>query len=308
MLKKGDNMQLIETIDVCKSFKNKKVIDKINLSVEPGDIYGFLGQNGAGKTTTIRMVLGLIRPDSGTINLCGYNIKNNLKEALSNVGAIVETPTFHTYMSAYENLKLTARLFPNINENRIMEVLDIVGLKSRLRDKVKVYSLGMKQRLGIARALLCNPKLMVLDEPTNGLDPQGMKEIRDLITNLSKDKSINFFVSSHLLHEIEQICNKVGIIKEGNLVVQGNVRELLNTDYERIEIIVQDRKSTINVLKQASFVKEIKDSGKNIEVIISKGEKINLNQYLVSKNIIIEQLLVRENSLEEYFFKLTGGV
>jgi len=217
---------LLQTRNLTKSFGDKTVIDRLNLHVRKGDIYGFLGRNGQGKTTAIRLVTGLIFPDSGDVVIDGHNLRQDFKRAIANVGAIVETPSFYGYLSGYDNLKLMANLVPGIHKDRIDEVLDMVRLSRRARDKVRTYSLGMKQRLGIANALLGHPKLIILDEPTNGLDPQGMKEIKEMIVQLAAEKRITFFISSHLLHEVEQICNRVGMIHNGTLLVEATVDEL----------------------------------------------------------------------------------
>lgn len=217
---------LLEVRNLSKTFGGRKIIDNLNLRVMKGDIYGFLGRNGQGKTTTIRLITGLIFPDSGDVIIDGYNLRNDFKKAISKVGAIVESPSFYGYLSGYDNLRLMANLVPGIKKGRIEEVLEIVRLSSRAKDKVKTYSLGMKQRLGIANALLNNPKLVILDEPTNGLDPQGIKEIKEMIIQLASEKDITFFISSHLLHEVEQICNRVGIIDNGKLLREAGIMEL----------------------------------------------------------------------------------
>lgn len=217
---------LLATRNLTKSFGGRKIIDKLNLHVVKGDIYGFLGRNGQGKTTTIRLITGLIFPDSGDVIIDGHNLRNDFKKAISNVGANVESPSFYGYLSGYDNLKLMANLVPGIKKGRIDEVLEIVRLSSRANDKVKTYSLGMKQRLGIANALLSSPKLIILDEPTNGLDPQGMKEIKEMIVQLASERNITFFISSHLLHEVEQICSRVGIIDNGKLLREASIVEL----------------------------------------------------------------------------------
>ncbi len=217
---------LLQTRNLTKSFGGRKIIDNLNLQVMKGDIYGFLGRNGQGKTTTIRLITGLIFPDSGDVIIDGHNLRSDFKKAISNVGAIVESPSFYGYLSGYDNLKLMANLVPGIKRDRIDEVLEIVRLSPCAKDKVKTYSLGMKQRLGIANALLSSPKLIILDEPTNGLDPQGMKEIKEMIVQLVSEKDITFFISSHMLHEVEQICNRVGIIDNGKLLSEASIVEL----------------------------------------------------------------------------------
>ncbi len=298
---------LLETRGLCKTFRKRKVIDDLNLKVEQGDIYGFLGPNGSGKTTTIRMILGLVFPDSGDVLIDNHNVKTDFKKAVAPVGAIVENPTFYTYLSAYDNLRMMANLIPGIGEERVNEVLETVGLKDRAKDKVKTYSLGMKQRLGIANALLGNPSIIILDEPTNGLDPQGMKEIKEMIIQLAAEKSITFFISSHLLNEVEQICTKVGIIKEGKLLAEGNVKELLSAEFEELEIYTADFQKAKDILTASDFVKGVEESKNGVIVKIDKGNFSKLNQLLVNGGVEVNSIVQINNSLEKYFFEVTEG-
>ncbi|MGY3751169.1 ATP-binding cassette domain-containing protein [Vagococcus acidifermentans] len=217
---------LLETKNLTKSFHRRTVVEDIDIKVYKGDIYGFLGRNGQGKTTIIRMLTGLVYPDKGTVTFSGYDLKDDFKNAINQVGAMVESPSFYGYLSGYNNLKLIANLIPGLEKGHIMEVLSIVGLENRAKDKVSTYSLGMKQRLGIANALLGNPQLIILDEPTNGLDPQGMMEIEELILYLAREKNITFFISSHLLHHMQNICNRIGIIHGGKLVTEDRIENL----------------------------------------------------------------------------------
>ncbi|SHI02988.1 ABC transporter ATP-binding protein [Clostridium intestinale] len=214
-----------------KNIGRRKIIQDLSFEVNKGDICGFLGPNGAGKTTTIRMITGLIKATSGEITISGKNIVSNRGEALENLGAIVESPIFFPYMSGRKNLQNLARLNKGMERkkqlDKVEEVLEIVGLKDRAKDKVKTYSLGMKQRLGIAQALLNDPEIVILDEPANGLDPMGMKELRELIIMLKETKGITFFISSHLLDELQQVCNKLVLIKEGVLIWTGTTEELI---------------------------------------------------------------------------------
>lgn len=221
---------LIETINLNKFYGKKKAIDNLNLIVEEGDVYGFLGPNGSGKTTTIRMLTGLIFPSSGEIKINGYDIVKDRERALEQIGAVVENPSYYPYLSGYDNLRLLAYFYPKLHKSKIDEVLEIVKLNDRSKDKVKTYSLGMKQRLGIAMALLANPKLIILDEPTNGLDPMGIKEVRELVKKLARERNITFFISSHFLSEVEQMCSKVAILQNGELLVQGDVKELIGNN------------------------------------------------------------------------------
>ena len=222
----SDIMLEIQTLN--KSYRRRKIIDNLHMTVYKGDIYGFLGANGEGKTTTIRMITSLIKADSGDIIINGKSVINCKNEAIRNIGAMVEAPKFYENMSGYENLELMARIMPGISDLDIQNVLDLVGLKDRGRDKFKEYSMGMKQRLGIANALLGDPELIILDEPSNGLDPYGMKEINNLIVSLVKRFDKTFIISSHLLHEMEGICNRIGILHSGKLCIEGEVRALIN--------------------------------------------------------------------------------
>ena len=219
---------MLEIQNLNKSYRRRKIIDNLNMTVYKGDIYGFLGANGEGKTTTIRMITSLIKADSGDIIINGKSVINCKNEAIRNIGAMVEAPKFYENMSGYENLELMARIMPGISDLDIQNVLDLVGLKDRGRDKFKEYSMGMKQRLGIANALLGDPELIILDEPSNGLDPYGMKEINNLIVSLVKSFDKTFIISSHLLHEMEGICNRIGILHSGKLCIEGEVRTLIN--------------------------------------------------------------------------------
>ena len=219
---------MLEIQKLNKSYRKRKIINNLNMTVYKGDIYGFLGANGEGKTTTIRMITSLIKADSGDIIINGKSVINCKNEAIRNIGAMVETPKFYENMSGYENLELMARIMPGISDRDIQNVLDLVGLKDRGRDKFKEYSMGMKQRLGIANALLGDPELIILDEPSNGLDPYGMKEINNLIVSLVKRFDKTFIISSHLLHEMEGICNRIGILHSGKLCIEGEVRTLIN--------------------------------------------------------------------------------
>lgn len=234
-----NNMTVIETINLTKKFKDKTVVDNLTIKVSKGDIYGFLGPNGSGKSTTIKMLLGLIRPTSGTVKINGDEININ-KELLSlNIGAVIETPAFYEDLTAKQNLNLFCNMYPSISKETINEVLKLVNLDQDANKIVKRFSLGMKQRLGIARAFLHNPEIIILDEPTNGLDPYGMREVRELILRLASVEKKTFFISTHLLYEVQQICNKVAIIKNGKLAKECYVKELLentkNNQYNSLE-------------------------------------------------------------------------
>lgn len=298
---------ILKAVKLNKSYGKRIVITDLDIEINKGDIYGFLGPNGAGKTTTIRMILGLIKHNSGSVVINGHNIKTNIKTAISKVGAVVEVPKFYENYSAYSNLKMTKNLYSNVPNIRINEVLELTGLSTRARDKVKTFSLGMKQRLGIARALIHNPELVILDEPTNGLDPQGMKEIRELILKLAKENNITFFISSHLLSEIEHTCNKVGIIKNGKKIVEGYVSDLLNSELESVELTVDKISQTKEVLKDIQYIKSIEEINNNLLVKIDSGYSANLSKLIIENNISLQYLVPKPQSLENFFIETTKG-
>lgn len=298
---------MIEAKELCKSFKGKMIIDNINLIVEKGDVFGFLGPNGSGKTTTIRMLLKLIHADKGNIKIKGYDLKSDFSRAIEKVGAVVETPKFHSYLSGHKNLELMANIMNSVSKDSVDEVLKAVGLADRSKDKVKTYSLGMKQRLGIANALLKEPELVILDEPTNGLDPQGMKEIRDLVLKLASEKGITFFISTHLLHEVEQICNKVAVLNRGRIMAQGKVKDLLDSDCETLEVCTSSTDKVMHIINNMDYIKGVEKSARGIFVKIEKGYSARLNYLLVSNSIDVEYLIPHNQSLETFFIELVNG-
>lgn len=220
--------KVLEIKNLFKSYGKRKIINNLNMTVFKGDVYGFLGANGEGKTTTIRMITSLIRSDYGEILINEKSVIKNRDQAIKNIGAMVESPKFYENLSGYENLKLMAKLIDGTSDEDIYKLLELVGLKDRSKDKFASYSMGMKQRLGIANALLGNPDLIILDEPTNGLDPYGMRDINELIVSLAKTSNKTFIISSHLLHEMEGICNRVGILHNGKLCIEGHVKKLVS--------------------------------------------------------------------------------
>lgn len=288
-----------------KNFRDLRAVNNINFSLEKGDVFGFIGPNGSGKTTTIRMILGLLKADKGNVYINGHSIKDEYYEAVSSVGALVEGPAFYEYMTAEENLECFGSYSKGVTKERINYLLKLVGLSQRGKDKVKEFSLGMKQRLGIAQALLNEPELLILDEPTNGLDPEGIKDIRKLIKDLSND-GVTVFVSSHMLSEIENVCNKILIIKDGNKVVFGNTEELIR-ESGLYEIEAVDNKYLIKVLNTVHNV-SIEDCEGKVKVKF-KGELFpeDLLEVLVKKGVKIRSYSPTNLSLEEYFFNATGG-
>lgn len=295
---------ILKTNNLSKRFKHRLVVSDLNLEVEKGQIFGFLGPNGAGKSTTIRMLLSLIAPTSGNFELFGGDWKTQGKKVYSKVGALVEAPDFYLYLSAERNLKILGELNGWMSRNRIYEVLDIVRLKDRARDKVKSFSHGMRQRLGIAQAIMCKPELIILDEPTSGLDPEGIKEIRDLIVSLSKDLECTVFLSSHILHEIEQVCTHMGIIDHGKLIVQGEVQNLLReTDFFVTEVSTDKPQQALNLLQSEPWVKKVALSDEILKVHLSAECRPKLAECLIRNKIRVSSIIPR-TSLEDYYLSL----
>ncbi len=303
---RGDmNEYILQTRQLGKRYGNRWAVKNLNLEVRRGDVFGFLGPNGAGKSTTIRMVLSLIRPTLGETELFGYPLKSHRSDALRRVGGIVEKPDFYLYLSAYKNLQIIGALTGGADRKRIMEVLDLVGLTRRAADRVKTYSHGMKQRLGIAQALLSDPELVILDEPTNGLDPQGMKEVRDLIVHLSHDKKKTVILSSHLLNEIELVANRMAIINNGELVVQGEVSTLLDEGEKYVLIKAKPREKVESVLKLRKNIDgDYTVNNETFEVKMDFDDISELNKALVRAGVQV-QALIPKRSLEDLFLSMT---
>lgn len=298
---------LLEISHLTKSFGSFTAVDDLSFSVNEGEVYGFLGQNGAGKSTTIRMILSLIKPTAGSISVFGLNIEKNREKILQKTGAVVEKPDLYKYLTAYENMKLFSKLSGvNLGRQELMRQLAVVGLEKRANDKVGVYSQGMKQRLGIAVALVHDPSLIILDEPTNGLDPQGIADIRNLILRLSKDQKKTLLVSSHLLSEIEQIADSMVIIDKGKKVVEGRVSELLNPGKVRMEIITLNNMGTKQLIASSAWAEGLKiSSDEKILVEINKSAVPSLTRFLVENGVELVSLR-SANTLEVYFLSLTS--
>lgn len=290
-----------------KKFSDILAVDDLSLTVLEKDIYGFLGPNGAGKSTSIRMLLSLISKDKGEIKIFNQSLTNNRSKILQRIGALIEKPDFYPYLSAYKNLELLSRYSLNkIEKNRIFEVLDLVGLKERAKSKVKTYSQGMRQRLGIAQSLLHNPDLLILDEPGNGLDPQGTKEIRDLILHLNKDEGKTIFISSHILSEVEQIANRMVILNKGKAIVEGNVADLLNSDNLKVKFVVNDYLKALQVIENTIFKNKLDfHDNHDLKFSLKKNEVGDLNKLFVENGIRVEAINSLRN-LEEYFLEITN--
>ncbi|MGV3273026.1 ABC transporter ATP-binding protein [Bacillus sp. CIS52] len=300
--------EIIKTTNLTKVYGKQKSVDNLNITVNEGDIYGFLGRNGAGKTTTIRMLLGLIKPTHGKIEIFGEDLHANKKDILKRIGSIVEVPGFYGNLTAKENLEINARIVGIHKKNAIEEALEIVGLENETKKLVGKYSLGMKQRLGIARSLLHYPELLILDEPTNGLDPIGIKEMRRLIKTLAEERKITLLISSHILSEIEQLVDHLGIIHEGKLLEETEFDNLRKKNRKFLEFQVSNDDKASMLLEKHFQIFDYEVHGDGIIRIFSHiGQQGAINKLLVQNDIEVLKILMSEDRLEDYFTKLVGG-
>lgn len=296
-------MKVLECKNLKKQVKNKTIVENISFSINKGDIVGLLGPNGAGKTTIIKLILGLIKTNEGTVFINGYNIETDFVKAINKVGAIVESPDLYSYLSGYDNLKIAANNYKNIPRNRILEVAKIVGLDNRIKDKVSTYSLGMKQRLGIAEAIINNPEFLILDEPTNGLDIEGTIEIRNLIKRLSS-QGIAILISSHNLTEIDNLCNRIIAIKNGKIIIDEMIAEFKQISNESSYIFeLNDVENLDKILINYRF--ETVDKNK-IRVYISKEKVSEITRKLLESNYQIYLVKEEKFTSEEAFIKKVG--
>jgi ABC-type multidrug transport system ATPase subunit len=294
-------MDALVTAGLTRRFGSRTAVGDLSLSVKEGDVYGFLGPNGAGKTTAIRCILGLIRPDSGEVSIFGE--RDSVRQRAF-VGAMVETPAFHRWMTAEDNLARAAA-FSGIGREGIDAALERVGLAGRGRDRVGGYSLGMRQRLGIARALLSKPRLLILDEPTNGLDPRGMKEVRDLLAALARDEGITIFISSHLLAEVEQLCTRIGILEHGRLIAEGTPSELAGRQ-QVAEVGAEDREALKAALAAMSIPVLSEGEQGRLRVSLASLSAADLNRGLIDAGVAVNALIPGGRSLEDLFLSLTS--
>lgn len=290
--------------DLCKTIGKKEIIKNLSFELKEGEVFGFLGPNGSGKTTTVRMIVGLIKPTSGDVHIYGYNLKKDFIKAIANIGSIVENPELYPYLSGWENLQQFARMVPGINKDRLQEVVDLVGLQNRIHDLVKTYSLGMKQRLGIAQALLGKPKVLILDEPTNGLDPGGIREMREFIRTLAERDKISILVSSHLLSEIQLMCDRVAIISQGQIIKIDTVEHLL-AEQERVWWKLDPVSIGKQVISKELTIYAEKDGA----LITYYDEEAipSLTEKLVKVGVKVHGIEVKMPTLEDLFIELTGG-
>lgn len=297
---------IIQIERITKRIGAKTIIDQLTFDVPRGEVFGFLGPNGAGKTTTIRMMVGLMSITEGDIRIGGYSIRTHFEQAIRHVGAIVENPEMYKFLSGYHNLVHYARMFPGIGEDRIEEVIALVGMENRIYDKVKTYSLGMRQRLGIAQALLHKPDVLILDEPTNGLDPAGIRELRDHLRKLTREDGISVIVSSHLLSEMELMCDRVAIIQNGKLVDVRLINEYARKDgklHVAFEVASLDQALTL----AAAHSTEAEVAGKDLILMLDREETALWNRRFVEAGIAVYGIRAATKSLEDQFLEMTGS-
>jgi ABC-2 type transport system ATP-binding protein len=302
---KKENDTILRITGLTKRFGTLEAVKNLNLELRRGEVFGFLGPNGAGKSTTVGMILGLITPTAGSIELFGKKLDGNSWPLLRRVGAIIEEPAFYPYMSGRDNLEVLSRAIGGIPKNKIDEVLKRVNLFERAGDHYGNYSMGMKQRLGIASTLLRDPELIILDEPTSGLDPAGTIEVRNLIPELANENRA-VFLCSHLLHEVELVCNRVVIIKQGVVLADSTVQELVSQG-QLLQIKIDDPKQAVDVLKSLSWIKSVKIEEDYLIVDAPKDSASRVNQALAEHHLFASELVNRTVSLESVFLQLTGG-
>ena len=300
-------MNVLEVKDVKKHIGKREIIKGISFSVKEGEIFGFLGPNGAGKTTTIRMLVGLIEPTEGSISIMGHNIKSERELALEKVGAVVESPELYGYLSGMENLMQIARN-RKVPKSDVDEIVELVGLKDRIGDTVRKYSLGMKQRLGLAVALLTKPKLLILDEPTNGLDPSGILDFRDIVKKIARETKTSVFVSSHILGEVQQLCDTVAFTNGGIIKSVESVKsDIEKEDIETIALTVREEEACLEVFKSLDYIKNFTNIENTFNLKIQKGYLPELIFKLAENKIHIEEAYKKHQELEERYMELVEG-
>lgn len=301
-------MKVLEVKGVKKKLGKREIIKGLDLSVNEGEIFGFLGPNGAGKTTTIRMLVGLISPNEGEIVVCGKSVLSEKEQALKNVGAVVENPELYKYLSGRENLMQIARI-RKVSKEEVEELIDLVGLKDRIDDKVRKYSLGMKQRLGLAAALIGNPKLLILDEPTNGLDPSGIIDFRDVVKKAARERGMAVFISSHILSEVQNLCDRVAFINNGVIKSVEDIHDnSMETELDSLTLVVSSNKEqAIKVLKDIGFVNSSTVIDEEIHIIVETGKTTELLKILLKNNVLVEEIYKNRKGLEQRYMELVEG-
>jgi len=296
---------VLRVVNLVKRFGNVTALTGLNLQVLPGEVYGLLGPNGAGKSTLIGSILGLVKPNGGAIEVFGQDARHNRSEVLRRTGAVIESPAFYPYMGGSDNLQVVARTIGGVAQGRIDEMLELVGLGARGKDKVKTYSTGMRQRLGLASVLLGNPDLVILDEPTSGLDPAGALEFRRLIRSVATEQGKTVFISSHLLTEVEQMCDRVGIVKLGQTVAEGRLEDLLQED-SAVIFQVDNTEVALKLMKDKGLKVGMENGDGLIWAGIAPGEIGMWNTALVRAGIEVSKIVERKSSLEAFFLDITA--
>jgi len=294
---------VLQTIDLTKTYGKMKVVDAVNIIAYEGEVFGFLGPNGAGKTTTLGMALGLVHSTAGEVNVLGERVTPNHVHALKNVGALLGAPAFVPYLSAWDNLDLVARLTPGVDKKRIAEVLELVGLTDSARRKVGKFSTGMKQRVGLAMALLHRPRFVILDEPTNGLDPAGMREIRQLMRSLTENGT-TVLLSSHLLNEVQQVCDRIAVLNKGRVVAQGRVDDLLNAQKPSVRVTVSNTEAAVHALESLPGIENVQANGNTL--ILTGVDSQSVMNHLLQQHIIPTEITAQKSDLESLFMDVTS--
>ena len=293
--------------NLCKSFGRIRAVDDLSLEIHPGEMVGFLGPNGAGKSTTLYMICRLVRPSAGSIEIFGHNVRHNFKDAIHHVGAMVETPPFYEYLSARRNLKLIGRLRGNTSDSQIDEILARIGLSDRRSDRVGTYSQGMKQRLGLGMALLGRPRLLILDEPTSGMDPEGTQEILTFLRQKVKEDGLTVFISSHLLYEVEEYCDRVLVINHGSLIASGAVKQILTPHDNVIRVTFQQSAPDHRTLENEQAIAQVEILSNNtLEITLKDQDSAWLNALLISRGYKVLAIDAKQKTLKEFFLAITG--
>ncbi len=295
---------VLETKDLTKTFGTRKAVDAINITAYEGEVFGFVGPNGAGKTTTLGMALGLVHPTDGEVYVLGQRVTPNRVQALRDIGALLGAPAFIPYLSAWENIELVARLSPGVDKKRIHEVIELVGLTESARKKVSKFSTGMKQRVGLAMALVHHPRFIILDEPTNGLDPAGMREIRQLLRTLAENGT-SVLLSSHLLNEVQQVCDRIAVLHRGRVVAQGRVDELLDRQKPAVRLTVHDAEAAVRAFESLPGVENVQASGNSLLVLGVDSQAVM--NHLLQHHVIPTEITAQKTDLESVFMDLTSA-
>ncbi len=301
---------VIQLRNVTKKIGGKTIVDHLTFDVPRGEVFGFLGPNGAGKTTTIRMMVGLISMSEGEVLVNGINVNRNFEQAMMHIGAIVENPELYKFLTGYQNLIHFARMIPGITKERIDEVIKLVKLENRIHDKVKTYSLGMRQRLGVAQAILHRPAVLILDEPTNGLDPEGIRELRDYLRDLARNEGTAVIVSSHLLSEMELMCDRVAIIQNGKLVNVQRMREMVQRQSDEASLVVlevDDPQRAMQILVDTISVTEASVTPESLTLYLQRDQVPDVLKQLVLGNVRVYSASTASMTLEDKFLELTRG-